>query len=204
MNEPVLKDVPKQAAPEKFPAAAERLAPQRQEAVGTSSRQKHGSNRWHNLIATNAAVALGSRIQGNRAEIYVNGMCVQLRNDLVSYPSVVIVTGEPAFTDANADVLRNPTIVFEVFSTGIDTTEKARKLEAYLALESIKECLQIKADEMRVEHFAKQNAKQWIYKIYNERDDVISLDSIGIKISLAELYAQVNLRQAEFSSKAVN
>jgi hypothetical protein len=62
----------------------------------------------------------------------------------------------------------------------------------------------IKADEMRVEHYSKQNAKQWIYRIYNEKDDVIGLDSINCKISLAEVYTQINVRQAEFSSKAVN
>jgi Uma2 family endonuclease len=57
---------------------------------------------------------------------------------------------------------------------------------------------------MRVEHFSKQNPKQWIYRIYNERDDVIALESIGVKLSLGEIYAQVNIRQAELSSKAVN
>ena len=203
MNEPVLNESPNKATPEKFPAG-ERVATQHQESPTNRPNQKRGSNRWHNLISTNAAVALGSRVQGNRAEIYVNGMCVQLKGNLTAYPNVVIVTGEPIFADSNADVLKNPTIVIEVFSTGLDTTEKAKRLEAYLALESVKECLQVKADEMRVEHFAKQNAKQWIYRIYNERDDVISLESIGIKLSLAEVYAQVNLRQAEFSSKAVN
>jgi len=57
---------------------------------------------------------------------------------------------------------------------------------------------------MRVEHYARQNAKQWIYRIYDERDDVISLDAIGIKISLAEVYAQVKLKESQLSSKAVN
>jgi Uma2 family endonuclease len=57
---------------------------------------------------------------------------------------------------------------------------------------------------MRVEHYARQNAKQWIYRIYNERDDVISLDSINCKVSLAEVYSQVKVRGAELSSKAVN
>jgi Uma2 family endonuclease len=197
MNEQMPSQPVVKPTTEKFPT------PVRQEA-SSSRNTKLGSNRWHNLISTNAAVALGSRIQGNRAEIYVNGMCVQLRNNLISYPNVVIVTGEPSFTDANADVLRNPTIVMEVFSAGADTTEKSQKLESYLALDSIKECLQIKADEMRVEHFSKQNPKQWIYRIYNERDDVIALESIGVKLSLGEIYAQVNIRQAELSSKAVN
>jgi len=197
MNEQVPNQPVAKPTTGNFPVAV------RQEAQNPRNT-KLGSNRWHNLISTNATVALGSRIQGNRAEIYVNGMCVQLRNNLISYPNVVIVTGEPSFTDANADVLKNPTIVMEIFTSGTDTTEKSQKLESYLALDSIKECLQIKADEMRVEHFSKQNPKQWIYRIYNERDDVITLESIGVKISLAEIYAQVNIRQAELSSRAAS
>ena len=98
----------------------------------------------------------------------------------------------------------NPTVIMEVFSKVTNPNEKSRKLEAYLALESIKECLQIKADDMRVEHYSKQNPKQWLYRIYNERDDVISLDSLNIKISVAEIYSQVKLRNAELSSTAVN
>ena len=57
---------------------------------------------------------------------------------------------------------------------------------------------------MRVEHYAWQNAKQWIYRIYNEREDVIALDSINCKLSLSEIYAQVNLRESELNFKAAN
>ena len=57
---------------------------------------------------------------------------------------------------------------------------------------------------MRVEHFFKQNPKQWIYRIYNERDDVISLESLNIKLSVAEIYSMLKLRNAELSSSAIN
>ena len=176
----------------------------RQELIHGQSVSKTTGNRWHNLIATNTAIAVGSRLSGKQAEIYVNGMRVQLRSNLICYPDVVIVSGTPLFTDQNCDVLRNPTIVIEIFSSATNLTDKTQKLESYLAIESVKECLLLKADEMRAEHYARQNAKQWLYRIYDERDDVISLDSVNCKLSLAEIYAQVNVKQAELSSKAVN
>jgi Uma2 family endonuclease len=176
----------------------------RQELLNGQVVAKSASNRWHNLIATNIAVAIGTRIQGNKAEIYVNGMRVQLGNRTLCYPDVTIVSGEPIFADSSSDLLMNPTTVIEVFSSATNPSDKTQKLEAYLALDSIKECLQIKADEMRVEHFAKQNPKQWIYRIYNERDDVVTLDSINLKLSVAEIYSQIKFRNAEFSSTAVN
>lgn len=169
-----------------------------------AERNKPAANRWHNLIGTNICVATGSRLQGHKCEIYVNDMRVQMKNNRLCYPDVVIVSSEPVFIDQNFDILLNPTVVVEIFSTATNSTNKTTKLENYLAMDSIKECLLVKEDEMRVEHYAKQNAKQWIYRIYNERDDVISLESINIKLSLSEIYAQIKFRQAEISSKAVN
>lgn len=168
-----------------------------------TERSKPAANRWHNLIGTNIAVATGSRLQGHKCEIYVNDMRVQMKNNRICYPDVVIVSTEPVFTDQNFDVLLNPTVAVEIFST-TNSPNKTTKLENYLAMDSIRECLLVKEDEMRVEHYAKQNAKQWIYRIYNERDDVISLESIAIKLSLSEIYAQIKFRQAEISSRAVN
>ena len=203
MNDRVLNQSGKQSTTEEY-VKSERAGSQRHELIGGRSLPKSVGNRWHNLIATNTAIAVGSRLNGNKAEIYVNGMRVQLKNDLICYPDVVIVAGAPSFTDQNADILRNPTIVLEVFSNSTNPVDKTQKLESYLAIESVKECVLVKADEMRVEHYARQNAKQWLYRIYDERDDVISLDSVNCKISLAEIYAQVNVKQAELSSKAVN
>ena len=201
MNERV--STSKKMHPEDY-ITAERQGSARQEYFNGQVIPKSGGNRWHNLIATSMAVAIGTRLQGNKAETYVNGMRVQLKNRIICYPDVVVVSGEPTFADSNLDILLNPTVIMEVFSDVTNPTEKSRKLEAYLAVESIRECLQVRADEMRVEHFSKQNPKQWIYRIYNERDDVISLDSLNIKMSVAEVYSMVKLKNAELSSSAVN
>jgi len=163
-----------------------------------------GSNRWHNLIVSNVAIGIGSRTHGHRCEIYISNIRVKLDSNFICYPDIAVVNGEPEFTDRNFDVLLNPTFLVDVFSSEMNSSAKTTKLESFLAMTSIKECLLIKEDEMRIEHYAKQNAKQWIYKIYDSREDVISIDSIGCKISLQEIYSQVKLRQTELSSKAVN
>lgn len=162
------------------------------------------SGRWHNLIVSNIAIGIGSRLHGHKSEIYISNMQVKLRNGYSCFPDITIVNGEPAFADQYGSILTNPTLVMDVFSNRTDTSDKTKKLESLLETDSIKECILIKQDEMRIEHYARQNQKQWIYRIYNERDDVVSLDSINCKISLQEIYAQIKFNQAEFSSKAVN
>ncbi|MEO7539742.1 MAG: Uma2 family endonuclease [Pyrinomonadaceae bacterium] len=165
---------------------------------------KHAANRWHNLIASNFAIAIGSRMNRSTCELYANDMQVELGKSSICYPDVVVVNGEPTFADANQEVLQNPTLVVEIISAVSKSGGRTLKLEGFLAIPKIKECLLVNEEEMRIEHYARQNAKQWIYRIYNERDDVISLESIGCKLSLAEVYAQVKLSQSELSSRAVN
>jgi len=150
------------------------------------------------------ALAIGSRLSRGTSEFYAGDMRVRIGKHSVCFPDLVVVNGEPTFADANADLLLNPTVVIEIFSTISKTTDRMQKLEGFLAIPKIKECLLVNENEMRIEHYASQNAKQWIYRIYNERDDVISLDSVNCKLSLAEVYAQVKLSESTLSSKAVN
>lgn len=184
--------------------AAERNNSARDEYINGRVIAKSNANRWHNRIVANAAIAVGSRTGGQKCEIYISNMRVRLGNKLICYPDLAIVTGEPVFADAELDLLLNPAILIEVISSMAQTAEKMQRLESLLAMESVRECLFVKQDEMRVEHYSRQNAKQWIYRIYNERDDVISLDSIGCKVSLQEIYAQVKLERPGLASRAVN
>jgi len=167
------------------------------------SGQNTTGGRWSSLIATNAAIAIGSRIHGSKSEIYVNGMCVELSRNKTSCPSIVIVNGEPKFSEGR-ELLQNPTVVLETVANDVDPLGRAEKLEGYLALPSIKECLLVRSDQMRIEHYARQNAKQWLYKIYDERDDVISIDTLNCKVSVAEIYAKVDVKLSGLSSKAIN
>lgn len=182
----------------------ERHGTTRHEFVDGRVIARSGANRFHNILVSNTVVALGSRMHGHKAEIYIANMRVKLKNSYVCYPDVVVVSGEPTFSDSNNDLLLNPTLIFEIFSNQTNSADKTNKLESYLAMDTIKEFVLLKEEEMRVEHYARQNAKQWIYRIYNERDDVISLESINCKVSVAEIYAQVKTKHTELSSKAVN
>jgi Uma2 family endonuclease len=197
MNEKGLDHAQRRGASDNF------LGADRAQAGGKMIARS-GSGRWHNLIVSNTAIAAGSKMHGHKCEIYISNMRVMMPNNFICYPDVVFVAGEPKFADSNSDLLLNPTAVVEIFSSTTNTVDKTKKVESFLEMESIRECVLLKEDEMRVEHYARQNQKQWIYRIYNERDDVVSLESIGVKMGLAEIYAQIKFRQAEFASRAVN
>lgn len=174
----------------------------RNEFLDGSIVPKQTANRWHNIIATNFIVAIGSRVHRGTCEVYGGDMPIRLGTNSVCFPDVVVVSGEPEFTDASAELLLNPTVVIEISSTMAKFGGRSQKLEGFLAIPKIKECLLVNESEMRIEHYARQNAKQWIYRIYDEKDDNISLESINCKLSLTEVYAQVKMMEAGAVSKA--
>ncbi len=149
------------------------------------------SSRRHSLIGSNITIAIGSRLRRHKCEIYAGSMHVQLSNKRFSYPDVVIVKGEPKFSGNEQDVLTNPTVIVEITSEKTILQDKTEKLDAYLAMESVAEYLLVNEANTRVEHYTRQNQKQFIYRIYNELDEMVSLDSIGCKTALSELYAKI-------------
>ncbi len=72
-------------------------------------------------------------------------------------PMLSLSAAKPSFVDRESDMLLNPTVAFDIFSKNTSFQDKTEKLECYLAMNSIREYILIKEDEMRVEHYAKQN-----------------------------------------------
>ena len=150
-----------------------------------------GSSRRHNLIGSNTTIAIGSRVRGHKCEVYVNDMRVKIATHNYCYPDVVVVNGEPKFEGKELDILLNPTVIVEIMSKATLNHDKTEKLDRYLAMESVREIMLIKEEEMRVEHYFKQTQNQWTYKIYGNREDIFSIESVNCKISLGEIYAPI-------------
>jgi Uma2 family endonuclease len=155
---------------------------------------KPAANRWHNLIATNFVAAIGSRVHRGSCEVYAGDMQVQVGRNSICYPDVVVVSGEPTFNDDSGEVLQNPTVLIDIYSSVSKSARQAQRVEAFLAVPKIREVLLVNESELRIEHYTSQNAKTWTYRIYDERDDVINLESINCKLSLSEVYSQVQMR----------
>ncbi len=194
----------KQPIPTSSPKLMTSREPLRSEFINGAIIGRQPANRCHNLIATNLTIAIGGRIQRSSCEIYSNDMQVRIGSSSICFPDVVIVQGEPQFADGAEEILLNPTVLFEIFSSASKAGDRTEKLEGFLAIPKLKECLLVNQDEMRIEHYARQNPKQWIYRIYNERDDVVTLESISCKISMVEIYTQVRFNDSSLNSRAVN
>ena len=191
MSEKVVTQLEKVYTSEDYLKFERRDTGSKQEYSNGKVLNSSGSSRRHNLIGSNTTIAIGSRVRGHKCEVYVNDMRVKLAQHNYCYPDVVVVNGEPTFEGKELDILLNPTVIVEIMSKSTLNHDKTEKLDRYLAMPSVREILLIKEEDMRVEHYFKQTQNQWTYKIYVNREDVISIESINCKVSLSEIYSQI-------------
>jgi Uma2 family endonuclease len=179
----------------------ERQASEKHELIDGEIVAMAGATREHNLIGTNTTIALGTQLRGKSCELYANDMRVRMKKGRYSYPDVVVVCGEPQFADDEYDVLLNPVVVVEVLSKSTRFRDKTEKLATFQKMDSIKEVLLIEQDILRIEHYIKQTPMQWLLRIYEDLNDLITLESIDCKVSLTDIYSQIEFKEMvdEFS-----
>lgn len=118
-------------------------------------------------------------------------MRVQVRADATyTYPDVVVVCGEPQFADTHVDMLLNPTLLVEVLSESTELIDRRQKLAQYRALPSVRDYLLVAQDAPRIERYTRQEAG-WLYADVTGLDGIVTLDAIGCKLALREVYRKV-------------
>ncbi len=111
------------------------------------------------------------------------------------YPDVTVFCGKLEFHQKRKDILTNPILVVEVLSESTKEYDWGGKFLKYKSLSSFKEYLTISSDHVEVNVFFKQDESYWHMRTYREADSIIPLQSLGIEISIAELYKKLNFEQ---------
>jgi Uma2 family endonuclease len=148
-----------------------------------------GASRAHNSIVTRLVVALHTRLAGRGCEVYSNDMRVRVEaTDFVAYPDVVVACGEPHFHDAHTDTLLDPVLIVEVLSPSTSDYDRGSKFAHYRSIPSLRDYLLVAQDEVRVEHFAAEQAGTWRFSETRDPAAVIDVPSVGCRLPLAEVY----------------
>lgn len=153
-----------------------------------------GGTAAHNLVAANVLgmfyVQLGSRPCAR----YTSDMRVQIsKTGLFTYPDATVVSEEPRFLGSQQDALLNPTLIVEVLSPSTEAYDRGRKFDHYKTIESLKEYVLISADRIHVDLYSRQPNDRWLLTSADSAEENVELQSIGVRLSLSELYAGVRL-----------
>jgi len=153
-----------------------------------------GAKEPHNLIAGNTIAALHSQLRRKPCRVYPSDMRIKvLRTGLNTYRDVVIVCGQPHFTDAIRDTLTNPTVIIEILSASTERYDRGLKFENYRTIETLRDYLLIAQDHYHIEHYVRQANGQWLLTEASQLEEAIDLQSIECTLCLEDVYEKVEI-----------
>ena len=144
-----------------------------------------GVSRNHSHLTSTISREFGTCLKGKSCNAHPADFQVKIGTKYF-YPDVLVECdqgGDDYFTE-------NPIIIVEVLSPSTRRYDEITKLRAYLTIPSLKECVLVNQDMVRVEVFRRVE-EFWSSTIYNLGDDVC-FESIGLTLAVEEIYEQVD------------
>jgi len=108
-----------------------------------------------------------------------------------TYPDVMVVKGQPIFTDEKQTGITNPCLIIEVLSNSTGEYDRENKFKLYRSIPSFQEYILVEQTSYGVEQYAKQANGKWLLADYVGKDAVLKLESVDFEISLMDLYKRV-------------
>lgn len=161
-----------------------------------------GGTFQHGLVAANIGRHIGNRLDGKPCVAVGSDMRVKIAKSKKRshfYPDISVVCPPFEFEEKRSgveDTLLNPCVIFEVLSPSTMEFDQNDKFDEYKLLDSLTDYVLVWPERVRVKHYHRNEKNEWVEKSYSERDDKISLSSLGIVLSLQEIYADVEMTQA--------
>ena len=153
-----------------------------------------GASYQHTLITMNISGELYIQLKGRACTVHTNDMRVRTSPDTsYFYPDVLVVCDEPRFEDNAFDTLLNPIVLVEVLSPSTEAYDRGEKFKHYQQLTSLREYILVSQDEVRVEHYRRQET-QWKPTEFRSLENVLPLASIECELPLKDIYRQVEFR----------
>ena len=176
----------------------ERLAEFKSEYLRGEVYAMSGASWEHTLIKDNLAHVLWSRFKGRPCKVLTSDLRVRAEKaGLYAYPDIVIVCEDPQFEDEVFDTLLNPKVVVEVLSDSTERYDRGEKFKSYRTLESLQEYVHVAQNQPLMERFVRQTDDSWLLTTFTGLDAEIAFLSLGVGVTLEEVYSGVTFASAE-------
>jgi Uma2 family endonuclease len=149
----------------------------------------------HNLIAGNIFTAIKIAVK-NLSQNFLalnSDQKIYIPNkEIVVYPDALIISEKPEYYNNRKDLITNPLLIVEVLSKSTRGYDKGEKFMHYRTIPSFKEYVLIEQDEPKVEIWFRAEENTWRITTITDNDALIQLDSIGISISISDIYENID------------
>ena len=166
-----------------------------------------GGTNDHALVIMNVGGELRQRLKGGPCRVYSSELRVRTPSfrresgyrGLYTYPDATVVCGKPEVDvlGKKTETLTNPTLLVEVLSESTELHDRGGKFERYGEIGSFREYVLIAQDEPTVQVFLRRDNGDWKITWHRGLDAVARLESVGVDLPLAEVYAGVGFDEAD-------
>ncbi|MBX3250017.1 MAG: Uma2 family endonuclease [Myxococcales bacterium] len=147
-----------------------------------------GGTPQHGRLAMRLGRLIGNGLSGRPCDTFSSDVRVRVEaTGRSTYPDLSVVCGPRVAATDDPDSLTNPVLIAEVLSESTEAGDRGEKWAHYQRLASLKEYVLVSQLDAHVEVFRRRDDGEWTYASY--RDGEVELASIGVRVSIAELYA---------------
>ncbi len=144
-----------------------------------------GAKVGHNRISSNTNTAFNMHLKGKPCEAFTSDMKVKVDGNYY-YPDVLVDCSE---NDDDSAFTETPVLIVEVLSKSTRQLDKTHKMISYLKIPTLQEYIMIEQDFVEIEVVRKRN--NWQPPEHFYLGDEITFDSIGLTLSVEEIYDRV-------------
>ena len=168
---------------------AERLSPTRHEYVAGQVYAMAGTTGRHNAIALNVVTRLRAAARNGPCAAYIVDLKVRAAPDRIYYPDGVVVCTPH---DGDTLVFDEPCLVLEVTSRSTRRIDRGEKLDAYLAIPSLRAYVIAEQDRRHVTLYSREVGGSW------NREEVVSSGTMKLPcpptvLTLDDVYEGVEM-----------
>ncbi len=157
-----------------------------------------GGTTNHNKIAGNFYANLKFALRGQDYDIYIGDVRLWIpRYRQYTYPDVMVIEGEPIYTEMGTTTVMNPLLIVEVLSKSTKNYDLGDKFIYYRSIPEFKEYILIDQTKYHVMQYTKTIEGRWFLNEYESEETILELSSIEFQINLKEIYEKVNFADSE-------
>ncbi|GEA26429.1 hypothetical protein MiAbW_00982 [Microcystis aeruginosa NIES-4325] len=147
----------------------------------------------HNSILINLIVLLKLALRGTNYRLQSSDLRLWIpQYNRGLYPDLMIIAGEPLFSDNRNDEILNPCLIIEVLSPSTSGYDRGDKFRYYRSIPQLNQYLLVSQGEILIESYRKTSENNWLLQEYTPGRGIISLDSLEISLNLADIYEGIN------------
>lgn len=189
-----------EAAPEYYPQMSptdfldwERKQEYKHEYAGGQVFAMAGASINHNKICSNIIGRVWNHLQDKECSVYPSDLRIAVKSkNSFFYPDATIICGEPEFDDDKIkDTVKNPSVIFEILSPATEDYDIGKKLFFYMQIESLQQYIIIDSRNVHLRITTKTDDGTWKIAELMGKEDLISIESIGVDIPLSDIYSGI-------------